>query len=61
MGAYFQGPANPRTAIGEIPGVIKELTQKSNGTITQWAALGLCWGGKVWSFNIAVLSLVLSV
>ena len=47
VGACFQGPANPATALGAIPGVIKEIEEKSGGTITKWAALGLCWGGKV--------------
>ena len=47
MGAYFQGPANPATALGAIPSVIKEIEEKSGGTITKWAAVGLCWGGKV--------------
>ena len=51
MGAYFQGPANPARALGEIPGMIEEATSKSNGIITKWAALGLCWGGKIVTLN----------
>lgn len=51
LGAYFQGPANPAKALGEIPSVIKEATSKSNGTITKWAGLGLCWGGKIVTLN----------
>ena len=50
MGAFFQGPANPATALGAIPGILKEIEEKSGGTITKWAALGLCWGGKVSAF-----------
>ena len=50
MGAYFQGPANPATALGAIPSVVQEIEEKSGGTITKWAALGLCWGGKVSRF-----------
>lgn len=47
MQAYFQGPANPATALGAIPGILRELESKSNGTIKKWGAVGLCWGGKV--------------
>ncbi|KAF6220729.1 hypothetical protein HO133_003162 [Letharia lupina] len=47
IGAYFGGHANFGTAKEKIPAVIKEIEQETKGTITKWAAVGLCWGGKV--------------
>ena len=47
MGEYFQGPANPAKALEAIPNTIKEIEDEANGTIKKWAAVGLCWGGKV--------------
>jgi dienelactone hydrolase len=47
LGEFLQGPANQERAAGRIGPVLKEIMEKSNGTITKWAALGMCWGGKV--------------
>ena len=47
MGAFFQGPAAPGKTVEKIPGVIKEITEKTGGTIKNWGAVGFCWGGKV--------------
>lgn len=47
LGAYFQGPGNFGKAHDLIPGIIKEIEGEADGKITKWAALGLCWGGKV--------------
>ena len=47
LGAFFQGPAAPPKTAARIPGIIKEITEKTGGKITKWASLGMCWGGKV--------------
>lgn len=47
IGAYFGGHANFGKAKDKIPAVIKNIEQETKGTITKWAAVGLCWGGKV--------------
>ena len=47
MGAYIGGHANIGKGKDKIPGIIKEIEQEAKGTITKWAAVGLCWGGKV--------------
>ena len=47
LGAYFGGHANFGKAKEKIPAVIKDIEQETKGTITKWAVVGLCWGGKV--------------
>lgn len=47
LGAFLQGPAAPPKTAGKIPAVVEEITEKTGGTITKWASLGMCWGGKV--------------
>ncbi|MCJ1248200.1 hypothetical protein MMC30_005417 [Trapelia coarctata] len=51
LGAFFQGPAAPPKTTGKIPAVVKEITEKTGGTITKWASLGMCWGGKIVSLT----------
>ena len=45
--AYFAGSGNAGKAKEKIPDILKEIEQETKGTITKWAAVGLCWGGKV--------------
>ncbi|KAM0798098.1 Alpha/Beta hydrolase protein [Usnea florida] len=47
FGAFFAGHGNFGKAKGKIPATIKEIEQETKGTITKWAVVGLCWGGKV--------------
>ena len=47
IGAYFAGTANSVKAKEKIPAILKEINQETKGTITKWAAVGLCWGAKV--------------
>ena len=47
LGAFFQGPAAPPKTAAKIPAVVKEITEKTGGTIQKWGSLGMCWGGKV--------------
>ena len=47
LGAFFKGPAAPPKTAEKIPSVVKEITEKTGGTINTWGALGMCWGGKV--------------
>ena len=44
---FLKGPAAPPKTIAQIPGVVKEITEKTGSKITKWAILGVCWGGKV--------------
>ena len=47
LGAFFQGPAAPPPNAEKIPGIVKEIEEKSDGKIQKWGVLGMCWGGKV--------------
>ena len=46
LGNFFSTSANPGNNAGKIPAVVKEITEKTGGTIEKWGALGMCWGGK---------------
>lgn len=46
---FLKGPAAPPKTIAQLPGVVKEITEKTGSKITKWAILGVCWGGKVGS------------
>ena len=48
VAAYFAGDGNPGKSKEKIPGILKEIDEETKGVITIWAAVGLCWGGKVW-------------
>ncbi|MCJ1258130.1 hypothetical protein MMC24_005961 [Lignoscripta atroalba] len=51
LGAFFKGPAAPPKTAEKIPSVVKEITEKTGGTINTWGALGMCWGGKIISLT----------
>ncbi|MCJ1353302.1 MAG: hypothetical protein MMC33_003287, partial [Icmadophila ericetorum] len=53
LGAFFKGPAAPPATAAKIPKIVKEITEKTGGTITKWASLGMCWGGKIVSLTSA--------
>ncbi|KAI4212676.1 MAG: hypothetical protein LQ351_004567 [Letrouitia transgressa] len=50
MGEFFAGPGNPSTTVGNIGPCVKSINDQTGGKITKWAALGMCWGGKIVSF-----------
>lgn len=45
--SFIQGPASISSAVCEIPAVLNDAAERSGGRITKWAALGFCWGYKV--------------
>ncbi|KAF2717107.1 hypothetical protein K431DRAFT_288856 [Polychaeton citri CBS 116435] len=51
MGAFFQGPANPVTTVGKVPGVVEAIKAESCGVLGAWGIVGKCWGGKIVSFS----------
>lgn len=55
LGAFFQTAAAPPKNAEKVPRIVKEITEKTGGTIQKWGALGMCWGGKVRSTSAVVL------
>jgi len=51
LGAFFQGPAAPPKTAEKIPKIVKEIEEKTGGTIKKWGGLGMCWGGKIISLT----------
>ena len=51
LGDFFGGPAKPDEIAAQVPKIVKELTERSGGTITKWGIVGHCWGGKIVVLN----------
>ncbi|KAL9104873.1 MAG: hypothetical protein Q9187_008854, partial [Circinaria calcarea] len=51
LGAFFQAAAAPPKNAEKVPGIVKEITEKTGGIIQKWGALGMCWGGKILSLT----------
>ena len=47
IAAYFGGDGNAAKAKEKIPAILEEIERETKESITKWAAVGLCWGGKV--------------
>ncbi|OHE98667.1 carboxymethylenebutenolidase [Colletotrichum orchidophilum] len=46
LGNFFSGTGNPSKAVERIPAIVESI-KKSNASIENVFALGMCWGGKV--------------
>lgn len=46
--AFIEGPASILDAAGVIPAILEDVMEKCGGKISRWAALGFCWGYKVY-------------
>ncbi|KAF4551811.1 Dienelactone hydrolase-like protein 3 [Elsinoe fawcettii] len=46
VGNFFQTTAAPPKTLERIPKILKDI-QSKNSSITQWAIVGFCWGGKI--------------
>ena len=53
LSQFFATKAAPDKNLPRISKVIKEITDKSGGTIKNWGAIGMCWGGKVSPSSLA--------
>ncbi|PSN59196.1 dienelactone hydrolase [Corynespora cassiicola Philippines] len=45
--AFIQGPASIPSAVSAVPTIIRDITERIDGKITKWGALGFCWGYKI--------------
>ena len=55
LGQFFKTKAAADKNVPRISKVVKEITEKSGGTIKNWGAIGMCWGGKVGRFSSSAI------
>lgn len=49
LSEFFTTIASPSNTAARMPGIVKDISERTGGTIKKWGVLGMCWGGKVGS------------